>query len=406
MRILYVTQNYLPEIGAGPGRVSEMARAWVAAGHEVEVLAPVPNHPAGVVPPAFRGKPVFRETDAYGVEVTRTWLYIAPNKGKVRRSLKFASFAAIATMFGAAIVKRPDVVIGSSPQLLAAVSGGAIASLRRIPFVFEVRDLWPESIVAVGALPAGHPVIRGLEQVEKAMYALATKIVLVTDTSKQRLIERGIPAHKLEVVKNGVDLGKYVPGDRDTALRRELGLGDSFVVGYVGTHGMAHGLDAVLDVAKRLPALRFVFVGDGAERERLAKRVEDERIANVKVLGPLARERMPEVYATLDACIVPLRKTELFKAVIPSKIFEILAMERPIVISVDGEARALVEQSGGGIFTPPEDVAAMTDALSRLAGDRALGRELGRRGREFVIREFDRTQLAARYLEILRATVR
>ncbi len=339
----------------------------------------------------------------------RTWIYAAPNSGRVRRSLAYASFAASAVASGLWHTPQPDIVIATSPQLLCACAGRAAASLRRVPFVFEVRDLWPESIVAVGALSAGHPIVRGLTVVEESLYRGARAIVVVTDSFRERLIARGIPPGKIHVVKNGVDLARFVPGDRRTRLRRDLGWEDQFVVGYVGTHGMAHGLDAVLDVAKRMASrgdVRFLFVGDGAERSRLDERVRSERIDNVRLLGSVPRERMNEVYATLDLALVTLRKSELFTSVLPSKIFEIAAMARPIALSVDGEARALVEASGGGVYVPPEDVGAMADAIIRFADAPANGERMGLAGRAYVTEHFDREALAHHYLTTLRAIAR
>jgi glycosyltransferase involved in cell wall biosynthesis len=294
--------------------------------------------------------------------------------------------------------------VATSPQLLCACAGRAVALLQRTPFVFEVRDLWPESIVAVGALAANHPVVRGLTVVEERLYKSATAIVVVTDAFRTRLIARGQPGNKVHVVKNGADLTRFTPRSPQTALRADLGWNGKFVVGYVGTHGMAHGLDSVLDVAKRLAFrddLRFLFVGDGAERARLEARVSTERIEGVRFLGVLPRDRMTDVYATLDLALVPLRKTELFTTVLPSKIFEIAAMARPIVISVDGEARTVVEASGGGVFAPPEDVDKMATEIVRLADDRPQAVRMGLRGRAYVVREFDREVLARKYLELL-----
>jgi glycosyltransferase involved in cell wall biosynthesis len=403
MRILFLSQYFPPEPGAPAARVSELASAWVNAGHDVTVLTAMPNHPTGIVPPEYRGRPIVRE-DAGGVKVVRTWIYAAPNEGRVRRSLAYASYAASAALWGQLHTSRPDVVIATSPQLLCAVAGVAAAARHRVPFVFEVRDLWPESIVAVGALPERHPVIRGLTVLEESLYRAARAIVVVTEAFRERLIARGQPAGKLHVVKNGVDLGRFKPAPRETALRAQLGWQDKFIVGYAGTHGMAHGLDAVLDTAKRLASrddVRLLFVGDGAERARLEARVEREGIRNVKMLGVLPRDRMNEVYATLDLALVSLRKTELFTTVLPSKIFEIAAMARPILLSVDGEARAVVEASGGGVFVPPEDVERMADAITAFADDPARGERMGRRAREYVAREFDRGELARRYLDIL-----
>src|SRR5579872_172157 len=408
MRILFVSQYFPPEPGAPAARVSELARSWVRAGHEVTVLTAMPNHPAGVVPPEYRGRALARERDQ-GVDVVRTWVYAAPNAGRLRRSIAYASYATSAACWGQLHVGGADVVIATSPQLLCGLAGGIAAAARRVPFVFEVRDLWPESVVAVGALPAGHPVVRALTVVEEGLYRAAERIVVVTDAFRARLIERGQPPQKIQVIKNGVDLRRFVPAPSATPLRERLGWAGKFVVGYVGTHGMAHGLDAVLDVAKRLAArddVRFLFVGDGAERRRLEARASDEHIANACFLGVLPRDRMNEVYATLDLALVSLRKTELFTTVIPSKIFEIAAMSRPILLSVDGEARAIVEASGGGVFVPPEDVGAVSAAIERFAANRPMGEAMGAAGRKFVVREFDREALATRYLDVLEDVVR
>jgi colanic acid biosynthesis glycosyl transferase WcaI len=403
MHILYVSQYFPPEPGAPAARVSELAAAWVQAGHQVTVLTGMPHHPTGIVPAEYRSRALVTE-DFRGVRVVRTWIYAAANRGRVRRSLAYASFAASAALWGQLHVGHPDVVVATSPQFLCAVAGHAIARLRSVPFVFEVRDLWPESIVAVGALPEGHPVVRGLTLVEEHLYRQAVRIVVVTDSFGARLRQRGVPAEKIEVVKNGVDLDRFVPGAHETRLRARLGYDGKFVVSYVGTHGMAHGLDSVLDVAAALRPkdhIRFLFVGEGAERRRLEARAKTECLDNVCFLGVLPRDGMNEVYATSNLCLVPLRKSELFQTVLPSKIFEILGMERPLVLSVDGEARALVAASGGGVFVPPEDVPAMTDAIQRLAQDPVSCRDMGRRGRAYVQENFDRRQLADRYLAIL-----
>ena len=402
MKILFCSQYFPPEPGAPAARVSELTRAWVAAGHDVTVLTAFPHHPTGIIPTEYRGKSLVRE-DYFGVRVVRTWIYAAPNKGKIKRSLAYASFAVSATSFGQFFAETPDVVVATSPQLLCAVAGRAVAFSRRCPFVFEVRDLWPESVVAVGALPARHPIVSGLEVIEQSLYSAAAKIVVVTDTFRQKLTARGISASKIDVIKNGVDLKRFVPRGDETALRMQLGH-EKFIVSYVGTHGMAHGLDAVLDAAKLLkhnPRVHFLFVGEGAERARLQARVLDEAISNVTMMGVLPRERMPEVYATSNLCLVPLRNAELFTSVIPSKIFEIAAMERPIVLSVDGEARVLVEASNGGVYVPPEDSLAMARAIEQLASAPSKLAAMGKSARAFVVREFDRDVLAKRYLGIL-----
>jgi glycosyltransferase involved in cell wall biosynthesis len=407
MRILFLSQYFPPEPGAPSARVAELTRAWAKGGHTVTVLTAMPNHPTGIVDEAYRHRALVRER-VDGVDVVRTWIYPAANAGRVRRSLAYASYASSASAWGQWHAPNADVVIATSPQLLCGCAGWATALVRRAPFIFEVRDLWPESIVAVGALPAGHPVVRALTVVEESLYRAARAIVVVTDSFRERLVARGQPPGKIHVIKNGVDLTRFSPMDRATELRSSLGWNDKFVVGYVGTHGMAHGLDAVLDVAKTFTErdnVRFLFVGEGAERARLEARARDERIDNVRFLGILPRDRMNEVYATLDVALVSLCKSELFTTVIPSKIFEIAAAARPIVLSVDGEARRIVEASGGGAFAPPEDVPAMREAILRLAGSPDLRRRMGESARSYVVREFDRTVQADRYLEVLERIV-
>jgi glycosyltransferase involved in cell wall biosynthesis len=407
MHILFLSQYFPPEPGAPAARVSELAYSWVRAGHDVTVLTAMPNHPTGVVPAEYRGRALVRET-VQGVEVVRTWIYPAPNRGRMRRSLAYASYGVSASIWGQLHVRPPDIVVATSPQLLCACAGRVVAAARRVPFVFEVRDLWPESVVAVGALRADHPVVRGLTVVEEHLYSAADAIVVVTDAFRARLVARGQPPGKIHVVKNGADLSRFRPAPSDTALRAKLGLLGKFVVGYVGTHGMAHGLDAVLDVAKRVAArkdIAFLFVGEGAERARLEERARAERIESARFLGVLPRDEIVEVYATIDLALVPLRNSELFSTVIPSKIFEIAAMARPMVISVDGEARAIVEASGAGVFVPPENVDRMSAAIVRLADDRQACARMGNAGREYVVREFDREVLAKRYSEILASVV-
>ncbi|WP_437830172.1 glycosyltransferase family 4 protein [Sorangium sp. So ce1153] len=408
MRILYVSPYFPPEPGAPAARVSELSRAWRRAGHEVTVLTGMPNHPTGVIPPEYRGR-LRIEEDFHGVRVLRTWIYAAANRGKVRRSLAYGSFALSTLTLAQRELPRADVLIATSPQFLTAVAGYGVAKLRGLPFVFEVRDLWPESIVAVGALPEEHPVVRGLTVVEEHLYRAADEIVVVTRSFRERLVARGVPADKIDIIRNGVDLGRFTPSSRATPLRAELGFGDRLVVAYVGTHGMAHGLSAVLDVAHGLrdrEDIRFLFVGDGAERASLQARARELGLSGVTFLGARPRDAMNEVYATADICLVPLRKTELFQTVIPSKIFEILAMERPIVISVDGEARSIVEEAQAGLFAPPEDVAAMTRAILELAADPDRRRRMGEAGRAYVTRSFDRDTLACDYAEVLERVVR
>jgi glycosyltransferase involved in cell wall biosynthesis len=405
VRILYVSQYYPPEMGAPASRVSQLARAWAADGHDVTVLTGFPNHPTGIIPPEYRGAPYIRREEDHGVHVVRTPIYAAPNKGLVKRSLNYLSYGASASLLGPWLSK-PDVVIGTSPQFLTAVAGYWIAKAKRVPFVFEVRDLWPRSIVEVGAMPANSPIVKAMEQAEMFLYRHSDRIVAVTDSFVDEISARGIDRQRISVIKNGVDLGLFTPGPRDNAVREQLGLQGKFVATYVGTHGMAHGLGTILDAAALLKSddrFRFVLVGEGADKQALVQRAQAEGLTNVLFIGQQPHAAIPDYVRAADATVVLLKAKDLFKTVIPSKIFEFMGAGRPIVIGVDGEARGLVEQSGGGVFVPPESAERLVTELRRLADHPAEAEAMGQRGRTFVEQHFSRGVLARRYVEILSA---
>lgn len=404
MKILYVSQYYPPEMGAPASRVSQLARAWAADGHDVTVLTGFPNHPTGVIPPEYRGWPYIRREDDHGVKVVRTPIYAAANKGLVKRSLNYVSYAASASLLGPLLTSRPDVVIATSPQFLTAVAGYELAKLKRVPFVFEVRDLWPRSIVEVGAMKADSPVVKGLEAAELFLYRHADRIVVVTDSFVDEIAARGIPRERLSVVKNGVDLGMFSPGPRDESIRVRLGLSGKFVAAYVGTHGMAHGLATMLDAAKLLKdddRFRLLLIGEGADKAALKERAAREGLSNVLFLDQQPHKEIPALLRAADATLVLLKAKDLFKTVIPSKIFEFMGVARPIVIGVDGEARRIVEDAGSGLFVPPESGEDLAAALRMLASDPDACERMGVKGRAYVEAHFSRAALARKYLDIL-----
>ncbi len=403
MRILYLSQYFPPEMGAPAARVYELSREWVKLGHEVQVLTGFPNHPTGVVPAEYRGE-LWRRERIEGIEVLRAPIYAAPNRNIARRSANYVSYALSASLTGPLLARRPDVVIATSPQFLTGVAGLWLSRLFRRPFVFEVRDLWPRSIVAVGALPEGSLAVRGLEIMERALYRAADRIVTVTDSFVDEIAAHGIDRGKIAVVKNGVDLELFRPLPRDGAVRQEFGLAGKFVATYIGTHGMAHGLGTILDAAKLLrddPRFAFLLVGEGAEKQALKARVEREGLASVRFVDQQPRARISEIVAASDVCLVLLRGVELFKTVIPSKIFEFWGCGRPILMGVEGEARRLLEEAGGGASFAPEDAPALARNLRELSEQPARLEELGHAGRRFVEERFSRSALAKRYLNVL-----
>lgn len=406
MRILYLSQYFPPEMGAPAARVSELSREWARLGHRVTVLTGFPNHPTGIVHEGYRGEWLRRE-EVDGVQVVRAPIYAAPNQGVVKRSLSYLSLAASSALLGPWLTEKPDVVIASSPQFLTGVAGLLLSGLRRTPFVFEVRDLWPRSIVEVGALPKAHPVIRGLEQLERLLYRRAERIVVVTESFTEEIAALGIPREKIFVITNGVDLDLFQPSDQ-AAARAALGLpAEGLVASYVGTHGMAHGLGTAVEAARLLqaraaqgaPSVTLLLVGEGAEKARLKQAARVLGLRNLLFWDQRPRAQVAQVLAASDVCLVMLKDAPLFRAVIPSKIFECMGAGRAILSTVQGESRRILEAAGAGLFSPPEDAPALAAALEALA--RAPGRlvAMGLSGRAHVEKYYSRPALARRYLE-------
>lgn len=401
MRILYISHYFPPEMGAPAGRVAGLARLWARAGHEVHVLTGFPHHPTGRIHPEYRRKFLrgFVREDFAGVRVHRTWIFPAANKGKVLRSLNYASFMASAVANGALAIPRPDVVVATSPQLLCAGAGALLARRFRAPFVMEVRDLWPESLVAVGASHTQSPMVRVLEGIARRLYASARHVVTVTAAQRAAIVAGGVPAGRVTVIPNGVDeqflaaAAQLAPPDND-----------SFVVTYIGTLGMAHHLETLLEAAHALrhdPAFRFRIVGEGARRGALEAQARAMGLANVQFAGERPRDEVPRWIAQSSACLVLLRNTEVFTTVVPSKMLEIMAVGRPMVLGVRGEASALLERAGAGIAIEPENAQQLVAALRALRADPQRCRHMSDCGRQFIRREFLRDALAQRYLHLL-----
>lgn len=370
MKILFLTENYPPETNAAATRVSERALYWAQAGHQVTVLTCAPNFPFGKLYDGWENR--WHQVEMRdGIRVVRVKTYIAANEGFAKRTLDFVSYMVTATIAGL-FEAKPDVVVSTSPQFFAAVGGWALAALRRVPFVFELGDLWPRSITAVGAMNDS-PVIRMLEALELFLYRRSECVVALTQAFKDDLVRRGIPADKIAVVINGVDLPRYAPRPRDPEMSVAWGLDGKFVLGYVGTHGMAHGLANILDAAETLrdaDRIRFLLVGAGAERQMLIEDAKRRGLANVVFGAPQPKEAMPRVWSLCDVALVHLKDSPAFAEVIPSKIFEAMAMGLPLLlVAPEGEASRIVETDNAGLWVPAAQPHAFADAVRRLAGD-------------------------------------
>jgi glycosyltransferase involved in cell wall biosynthesis len=403
MKILFLTDNFYPEVNAPASRTYEHAREWVKAGHEVTVITCVPNFPKGKVFDGYRNK-LWQKEAIDGIEVIRVWSYIAANKGFVRRTLDFISFSV--TSFLAGLFVKADVIVATSPQFFTALSGRTLSFWKRVPWIMEVRDLWPESIKTVGAMK-DNLFIRYFEWEEMRCYRSAKTIVVVTDSFKRTLTARGIDEAKIKVVKNGVDKEMFKPVPKDEALIGELGLEGKKIIGYIGTHGMAHKLDFILDCARNMQGrndFHFLFIGAGAEREALLAKKEREGISNVTMLDSVPKDQVVRYISILDLSLINLRKSELFKTVIPSKMFENAGMQIPIIMGVQGEAQEMLEEYGAGLCFEPENEEDFNAKLQQLLSDPDLY-ERCRTGGAEMSRDYDRKALADKMLECMMDTV-
>jgi glycosyltransferase involved in cell wall biosynthesis len=378
-------------------------------GQDATVLTGFPNHPTGVVPEEWRSRLRhlhYTET-IDGVRVVRTWLWPLPNRKAHERILNYASFCVSAAVSGL-FLKKPDVVIATSPQLLCALSGWWLAWWKRVPFVFEVRDLWPESLAAVGAGSEGSILHRTLAAIAGFLYRRAHRIVVVAPAFKDHLIRYwNVPAAKISIVENGVETDLFRLDPAAPEVRKKLKLEDRFLICYIGTMGNAHGLDTLIAAAKELqtalPSATFLLIGEGADKERIVELAAASGLTNLMFLGQQPRETIPSYVSASDLCLVMLKKTELFKTVIPTKLLEYMACERPVVVAVDGQARKIIEEAGAGVFVEPEDSRALVEAIVELAKNPEQRRQMGASGRHYIVTGFSREKTARDYITVLKA---
>ena len=332
MNILFLSHYFPPEVNAPASRTYEHARCWLREpGVKVTVITNHPNHPNGVFFAGYTNRWLTKE-ERDGIEVFRVKTYPAPNAGFFHRTLNYI-FYMFAAVVMAAQLPKPDVVVATSPQFFCAVAGYLVSLIKKRPFVFELRDIWPESIVTVGACrPGWH--IMALRWLERLLYQKAAAIIAVTEAFRDYLIDLNLPPSKINVIKNSVDLKFFVPGPAPEKLKLELGTHGKLIIAYIGTVGLAHAVDKIVELAGRFgsnPKILFIIVGEGAEKKRIQGLVANNGLDNIKVLPGVSKEQVRDYYAISDLNLVTLRNTPLFRKVIPSKIFEIMAMARPIL---------------------------------------------------------------------------
>ena len=404
MKILFFSHYYTPEGNAPATRVSALCERWVKAGHDVTVVTCPPNVPNGIVYDGYENKRTSEVIN--GVKVERVKLYIAANKGAVKRMFNFTSYF-LKALLAALKLPKPDVVIATSPQIFCGYVGVWYKRLKRVPLVIEIRDIWPESMGAVGAKIPWFA-YWSLQLIEKAMYRKCDRLVTVGQGYFDRLAEKGVPKEKMSIVMNGTDLAVYSPREKNAELLKKYGLEGKFVVSYIGTVGMACGLEVVFAAAKCFNAearnrkeVVFVIVGDGACRAKLEEETKKIGLSNVVFTGRQPKSSMPDWVSSSDASLVHLKKTELFTTVMPSKIFESAGCKRPIIMGVDGYAKKLVMDAEAGLDMKPESAESLVECVKKLADNPELCKQLGENAYNNIAKVHNRDKQADDYIKIL-----
>ena len=371
MHILFLTDNFPPESNAPANRTFEHARQWVASGHRVTIITCAPNFPDGQLFEGYKNR-WFQTEQMDGITVIRVWSFMTRNAGFVLRLLDFLSFM-VSGFLGGLRVRDADIIVGTSPQFFTVCAAYYLAKVKRRPFVFEMRDIWPESLQAVGMSNAGLSV-RLAAPLADYLYRRADHLIVVTHSFKAYLQDRGISGERVTVISNGVDPDMFFPIPADISLQQELQLEDKFVVGYLGTHGLAHGLESVVEAARLagqtddLTAVHFITVGAGAQFDRIKEIASD--LDNFTMIGQVSRADILRYWSLLDASLIHLKASPLFESVIPSKMFEAMAMGVPLLHGVGGESADIVRTSRSGICFAAEQPEALLSAIRQIATDK------------------------------------
>lgn len=406
MRIVFFTHYFPPEGNAPASRTYEHCKRWVEAGHRVTVITCAPNVPEGVVYEGYRNRLWPQRETVDGIDVIRTWTYVAANAGGLKRVINYLSYLMSAVLTFLFFCKRPNAVVATSPQFFCGWAGVVASWLKWCPFILEIRDIWPESIVTVGAMKDGI-LVRIFEVIERWMYRSANHIVTVGNGYRENIIGKVDCRDRISVVTNGVDAEIFSPQESSVEFRSNYGLEGKFVCSYVGTIGMAHGLSIVVRAATKLREqdrndIVFFLVGDGASRAKIEKEAHTAGVTElVRFAGRLPKSEMPKVLASSNCMLIHLKKTDLFQTVIPSKIFEAMAMERPLIMGVKGESAEIVAASKSGIQIEPENDEGLVGAVKKLCDSPELYEQLRLNGRSYATENYSRGRLAAKMLDVI-----
>ena len=406
MKILFLTDNFYPETNAPAKRTLEHCKEWSNLGHSITIITGAPNFPKGKVFKGYKNK-LYQSEIVDRILVKRVWTYIAPNKGFFLRILDYISFM-LSSFFCGLFTKKHDVIIATSPQFFTLISGYLISLFKRVPLVLEIRDLWPESIVAVGAMKKSSWIIKILYRIAIFLYKKSTIIICVTQSFKDDLIKKGVDKNKIFVVENGFDLNKNLtPNKSIQDIENEYNIKkDEFIVSFTGTVGMAHGLEIIINSAKTIGRkIKFVIIGDGAKRSQLIELNKKEQLNNIKFIENLSWQEIVNINQIIDIHLVHLINNPEFKKVIPSKIFESMALKKPIIMGVLGESREIVNKAGCGLNITPEDVNDLNTTIKHVINNPQMIDKMGTNGYNFLSQEYSRKKLANKMIEYIHGSL-
>lgn len=398
MKLLFLSDNFPPESNAPASRTYEHCREWVKEGVEVTVITCNPNFPFGKVYDGYKNK-LYQTEIIDGIKIIRVWSYMTENKGAIKRILDYVSYAIGA--FIAGLFVKTDLIIATSPQLFTTLGGCTLAKVRRKPWIFELRDLWPEGIKDTGAIK-NEKILDFLVKMELCLYRKADFVVTVTKGLKENLVSRGIEPSKIDIITNGANLELFQPEDKNKKILQALGLEDKFIFGYIGTHGLAHGLEFIINSIKEIKdeRIHFLFIGTGAKKAAVVNLAKELQLNNVTFLDPVAKSEVAAYISVIDVALIPLTKTDIHASLIPSKIFESASMLKPILLGVEGEAKDIVSSNNAGLVFEPENKSEFLEGVKKISSDDLLYKEL-QKGCSELAEKFDRKRLASKMLKIL-----
>lgn len=404
MRILLLTHYYPPEVNAPAQRAAHHANEWVKAGHQVTVVTAAPSHPYGIVYDGYKNK--YFESVVDGVRVVRMRTYLGANSGFAKRTINYLSYFS-STLFNIRKFREHDIVISSSPQFFCGLSGIIVKKFHKIPWILEIRDIWPDSILAVGAANVGFTT-KMVSLLARWAYKASDAVVSVSPGFNEHFDTYGVDKNKLHTIPNGIYPDSLQRNNIDLIPREMKQFDGRFIAAFIGTLGMAHGLTTILTAAKLLKKnknIGILLVGSGADYESLVKTKSDLQLDNVVILGQQSRERVAEIWNSVSASIVHLKKNDTFKTVIPTKLLEGMAMKRPVILGVEGTAKSILESANAGISIEPENAEELAKAVTTLASDSKLGEFYAENGYRYVIEHFNRAKMANQYIVIMQSLV-